>query len=160
MVGSTIHFKANIEIEEANYTWDFGDGTQSFEKSPVHRYEKADSYNVKVLISNNNCQKELILNNLKIDDKGFSIPNIFTPNNDGKNDVFLISVSDNLKSFNAIIMNRDGKMVYQWTDSQKGWDGLMINGEEASSGTYYYVITGVDANGQSFEYKNFVELRR
>jgi len=160
MVGSSIQFRTDIDIESANYTWDFGDGQQSFEKTPEHQYGKAGIYNINLQIVSEACSTEVRLENFKIDDKGFSIPNIFTPNNDGKNDVFVISVPDDLKSFNALIMNRDGKLVYKWSDSKKGWDGLTIDGREASSGTYYYLITGVDADGKSFEYKNFVELRR
>ncbi len=160
MVGSSIRFKTNIDITDANYTWDFGDETQSFDKSPEHKYNKQGSYDVKLRIDNKTCTINLALENFKISDKGFDIPNIFTPNNDGKNDVFEVSVPDDVKSFNAVIMSRDSKLVYQWSDSKDGWDGLMINGQEAASGTYYYIITGVDKSGESFEYKSFIELRR
>lgn len=50
-------------------------------------------------------------------------PNAFTPNGDSKNDVFKPSVYGNLVSFKLQIYNRYGELVFQTSDSLKGWDG-------------------------------------
>ncbi|MEO6884528.1 MAG: gliding motility-associated C-terminal domain-containing protein [Bacteroidia bacterium] len=63
----------------------------------------------------------------------FSIPNVFTPNGDGKNDVFLIQ--DLPENSELIIYNRWGNIVYQSLNYQNDWKA---NG--VSAGTYYYIL--------------------
>ena len=67
------------------------------------------------------------------------VPNVFTPNGDGKNDVFMVQALS-VENFHGVILNRWGRKVYEWSDSQGGWDGR-INGKYATPGTYYYIIT-------------------
>ena len=161
-INTSLHLTTDVNIEGAEYVWDFGDGTQAYTKDVEHQYEEAGIYTVTLQVNKNDCSETLELRNLEIKNQKaeFKIPNIFTPNNDGKNDVFLITAPEDLKSFEGIIMNRDGLVVFQWTDPTQAWDGLMLDGQEAKTGTYYYVIKGVDAEGEAFEYKSFVELQR
>ena len=153
-----IYFETNIE--NADYNWDFGDNLTSSNKNPNHKYGHVGSYTVKLFVSKGSCKDTVMLRNLVIEDGSIELPNIFTPNNDGKNDVFKIKTPDSLISFEAIIMSKEGKLVYKWTDSNKGWDGLLMNGQEAKIGSYYYIIKGVDDKGKSFEYKSYLELNR
>ena len=55
----------------------------------------------------------------------FYIPNAFTPNNDGKNDVFRILMLDNYKLMRLLIYNRWGQVVFRTEGSYKGWDGKL-----------------------------------
>lgn len=75
------------------------------------------------------------------------VPNVFTPNGDGTNDEFRV-LHRSLKEFHCEIYNRWGKLVYQWDDPNRGWDGT-INGRPAAEGAYFYVIRalGTDATG-------------
>ncbi len=68
-----------------------------------------------------------------------SLPNAFSPNKDGKNDIYrIISLShDQLIFFR--IANRWGQIVFDTKDIGKGWDGT-INGTPAEIGTYFYVL--------------------
>lgn len=68
-----------------------------------------------------------------------NVPNVFTPNGDGKNDVFCVQTFS-IEAFEGVILNRWGRKVYEWKDPEGGWDGR-INGKYASPGTYYYIIT-------------------
>lgn len=68
-----------------------------------------------------------------------NVPNVFTPNGDGKNDVFCVQAFS-VEAFEAIILNRWGRKVYEWHDPEGGWDGR-INGKNATPGTYYYIVT-------------------
>ena len=83
---------------------------------------------------------------IKVDSSLLEIPNVFTPNEDGANDYFQVKALS-LKSFSGKIMNRWGRVVYEWTDPktlEKGWNGrYMNNGQIAPSGTYYYVISAI-----------------
>ncbi len=69
----------------------------------------------------------------------FFVPNAFSPNGDGLNDVFRIENFgyQELESFR--VYNRWGTVVFETTDGVKGWDGR-INGAPADCGTYYYLI--------------------
>ncbi len=154
-----IYFSTNVTVEDVDYIWNFGDGDQSFGKEPEHKYTKAGNYNVQLQLIKANCS-ETINKTIQIKDRTLEIPDIFTPNNDGKNDVFIVSIPENTTSFEAYILNREGQLIYKWTDPKLGWDGLMMNGQKAQSATYFYVIKGKDSTNKSFEYKSILELRR
>lgn len=90
------------------------------------------------------------------------IPNAFTPNNDGLNDVFMISniVHEKLISFS--VYNKLGQEVFHTIDPMKGWDGTFKNGKEAPVDVYFYLIkisSPMSENGV-YEYKGDVTLLR
>lgn len=90
------------------------------------------------------------------------IPNVFTPNDDNFNDVFLPDVR-NLTSFRGQIFNRWGEKVYDWNGPRGGWDGRSVSGIELPAGTYYYVISGVGIDGDNetdYEFNGSVTLIR
>lgn len=90
------------------------------------------------------------------------IPNVFTPDGDNFNDVFLPDVR-NLTSFHGQIFNRWGEKVYDWNGSRGGWDGRSVAGIELPAGTYYYVISGVGVDGineTEYEFNGSVTLIR
>ncbi len=155
-----IYFKNNTDIEEATYLWDFGDGTQSFLAKPEHVYKTPGTYKVSLEITQGDCTTSTSIQSLRIKDRPMAIPNIFTPNNDGENDLFSISVPEGTKVFNGMIYSNNGQLVYKWNDPDEAWDGRWYNGQEAAEGTYYYIIKGKDVKGKTFEYKSFLELRR
>lgn len=68
------------------------------------------------------------------------IPNIFTPNGDGFNDVFRISLNKS-KCFKCYIYNRWGSLIYESNNIDFSWDGTVTDtGEPATEGVYYYVV--------------------
>jgi gliding motility-associated-like protein len=79
------------------------------------------------------------------------IPNLFTPNGDGKNDELKILGINGATDFDFSIYNRDGNMVYETTNWQTaasvGWDGQK-SGTKQPSGLYYWKIVGQEPNGQ------------
>jgi gliding motility-associated-like protein len=79
------------------------------------------------------------------------IPNIFTPNNDGINDVFYVR-GKNISLFAIKIYNRWGAMVFESTNLNLGWDGY-LNGNECAAATYFYVATITFEDG-SLETRN------
>lgn len=72
-------------------------------------------------------------------DCDFGVPTAFTPNGDGKNDVFgIITASDcPIRGYVLRIFNRWGQMVFESFDADKKWNG-MFNGAPADIGVYYY----------------------
>lgn len=72
----------------------------------------------------------------------YNVPNAFTPNNDGKNDVFGVRHWQKITDFSFTIYNRNGAKVFHTTDVSKGWDGT-VNSLPQASGTFVYYIRGV-----------------
>jgi len=70
-------------------------------------------------------------------------PNVFTPNNDGTNDLFRISYEGSLQLTYLKIYNRYGQLVFETKQLSNYWDGN-YNGGKAPLGTYYWVIEGTD----------------
>ncbi len=67
------------------------------------------------------------------------VPDAFTPNNDGVNDVFKQLDCSLMNRFNMKIFNRWGQMVFETNDIGFGWDGT-FDGKECEVGAYVYVI--------------------
>lgn len=80
---------------------------------------------------------------------GVFVPDAFTPNGDGYNDV-LEAKSEQLQSFEFSVMNRWGVVVFHSDDIAKGWDGT-FEGTSAPVGYYYYKMTFVDDINQTVE---------
>lgn len=77
------------------------------------------------------------------------LPNIFTPNGDGVNDVLL-------PDYPITVFDRNGNLLYQ---GETGWDGT-VHGQPANEGIYLYVVEVTDYNGTSFVHKKTVTLER
>lgn len=67
------------------------------------------------------------------------IPNAFTPNGDGVNDLWHIEALQAYPGCTVSIFNRTGALVYNSVNYSKPWDGT-LNGQKLPVGTYYYVI--------------------
>ncbi len=75
----------------------------------------------------------------------FYTPNTFTPNGDGKNDIFR-PYGTSIFDFNMKIYSRWGTLVFESNDINYGWDGL-IEGNPAEQGVYNYIITFKNESG-------------
>ncbi|MBC9932683.1 DUF7507 domain-containing protein [Chitinophaga qingshengii] len=82
------------------------------------------------------------------------IPNVITPNGDGKNDRFVILGLGKYPGSGLFIYNRWGNMVYQSKDYDNKWDGNGLN-----EGTYYYILKLRTPEGERV-YKGWIELLR
>ena len=89
------------------------------------------------------------------------VPNVFTPNGDGNNDVFFLKVA-NLTEINAVILDRWGNKVYETTSATGNiaWDGKNFGGKECASGVYFYIIKATGKDGKEYEAKGNVSLFR
>ncbi len=111
------------------------------------RYEFSEPgmYRVVCYVNSAACTLDSSEMKVNISESYLRVPNVFTPDGNGKNDEFRVSYRS-LREFHCWVYNRWGKLVYQWTDPSRGWDGT-INGRRAAEGAYYYVIRamGTDA---------------
>jgi gliding motility-associated-like protein len=74
-----------------------------------------------------------------------NIPNAFTPNGDGRNDILKALGTEVVTNFNLKIFNRYGQLVFESADKAKGWDGR-ISGQRANNGAYTYICTYRELN--------------
>lgn len=119
------------------------DNRRRTESEFTFTYEHPGQYAVRLKAINtagpNHCWDTTELKIIKVIQSLVNVPNVFTPNGDGINDVFRVQMLS-ATSFHAVIINRWGRKVYEWSDPGGGWDGK-INGTDASPGTYYYIVT-------------------
>ena len=88
------------------------------------------------------------------------LPNAFTPNGDGKNDVFRIVTKGNQQIGVFQVMDRWGKRVFETVNREEGWDGT-FNGEAQDIGTYqYYLKYRCADSNETIEMKGDVILLR
>ena len=112
-----------------------------FKLIQVDKYDTISSDSI--LISIKECIKPLV------------IPNVFTPNADGRNDRFEINNPGNYL-FVIIIFNRWGNQIYKG-DETHPWDGKQ-NNNDLPEGVYYYMITAITPRGQELRYQGVVHL--
>lgn len=86
------------------------------------------------------------------------VPSAFSPNGDGKNDVFRI-IKAGVISYTLSVYNRWGQLIFQTNDLSGGWDGN-INGAQAEVGTYVYMIQAQLQNGEVVNAQGNVTLLR
>ena len=77
------------------------------------------------------------------------IPNIFTPDGDGINDVFRINASG-FEDITVSIYNRYGEVVYKYFGENGSWDGYTHAGVKVSSGVYYVYVEVTNSGGSTF----------
>jgi gliding motility-associated-like protein len=92
-------------------------------------------------------------------DMQFEIPETFTPNGDGINDVFAIT-SPGLRDVTCRIYSRWGQDLFEWQGIHKGWNGVDKQGRAVDDGQYTYVCDIVFVNGTRITRKGVVSLFR
>ena len=142
------------------YLWDFGDGTTSADANPIHEYNKSGKYKIKLTAFNSTvCSTSIIEGEFSIYvGNTIFIPNTFTPNNDGINDLFTVTIT-HIQSYRIQIFNRWGQLVYETKDILRSWDGTH-NGNPVPSGTYYYVINAFGEDQNDIKESGYITLIR
>lgn len=95
-----------------------------------------------------------------ISESKLEMPNAFSPNGDGINDIY--KAKDGYQSiveFHAYIFNRWGQKLYSWDDPAGGWDGK-YNGKDVKQGVYFVLVKARGADGRKYNIKRDVNLLR
>lgn len=97
---------------------------------------------------------------IAISESKLEVPNAFTPNGDGVNDVFRVKEGyKSIVSFKAMVFDRWGKKLYEWTDPAGGWDGRSA-GHAVPDGGYYLNIQARGADGKHYNIKKVINVLR
>ncbi len=117
----------------------FGDGDSSNNCGGTHSYPASGQYTVLQIVENQfGCRDQF---ELTIDaelDALFWVPNAFTPNHDGKNELFM-PVAIGIQNFRMLIFDRWGNLIFETTDIMRGWDGAVM-GNRCQEDVYIYKI--------------------
>jgi gliding motility-associated-like protein len=143
----------------ANWIWNFGDGSTGTTSSICHDFSKMGAYCVKLQETTNlgciDTTEKCIL------EVGAIVPNVFSPNGDGINDEFLITmVADGIISYRCEIFDRWGLKLAELHLPMEGWDGRNTAGLPAPDGTYYYTFSISWENGFNIHKAGFFSLVR
>jgi len=94
-------------------------------------------------------------------DYSFFAPNAFTPNNDGKNDIFYVyGEGINYSTFQMYVFDRWGNLIFISNDINKGWDGAQVGGPISQIDTYVWEVKFSDMSGNEHKYVGHVNLIR
>lgn len=134
------HLEPIIPEGKVQYSWFKGSELISSETSVVVTPDETTDYILVIKI----CQGQEFRDTVRVVVIPY-IPNAFTPDQDGLNDIFKITglPVDNITGFNLQIYNRWGKMIFSTTDILLGWDGT-CNGQKCPAGVYVWVIHYMD----------------
>ena len=133
----------NLELQQSNKS-DINKGIVT-EKEP-QKIEQQDP-----IIRNNTTSTSEIVSKPEIkiqeNEPTILLPNIFTPNGDGKNDFLSIKIGE-VTEFSVVILNQANKVIYTSNDPNFSWDGITLEGEIAPSGNYVYYISAKEQRGK------------
>jgi gliding motility-associated-like protein len=143
----------NVTQPNSIYLWQDG-ATQSY-------YTINDSGLYHVLVTNvcgvlmdsidvtqKDCESKIIM------------PTIFTPNGDGKNDLFLPVFSNSILSYQLKVYNRWGQEIFTSDQISHGWNGTINSGTTVPRGTYFWLVHITNNNGFNETLKGHVSLLR
>jgi len=123
-----------------DWFWDFGDNNSSTIQNPHNYYPEVGDYTVILTVTDSNgCITSDTALVVVLQDKDILVPNVFSPNGDGINDVFMVK-SKYLQVLKGAVFNRWGELLFEWDNPQGYWDGRTLAGKEVPAGTYFYVI--------------------
>ena len=142
-----------------SWTWNFGDGNTSASQNTSNTFVNGGIYTVTLTASSGICSVTQTITIIVYDALTLEIPNVFTPNDDGVNDVFTIK-STGVKNISLQIFNRWGEKQYEFSGSKAAWDGLTTNGQQVNDGTYFFFVKATGFDDKNIERQGTVNLFR
>jgi gliding motility-associated-like protein len=148
-----------------SWLWNFGDemGSTSTTQNPVFEFRDTLCYTVQQIVyTSNSCSDTAELPVCILHDWALYIPNAFTPNGDGLNDVFMPSgIGVEPDTYEMWVFDRWGNLVFYTDQIYKGWDGkAKENGKVVQLDTYVYKVLCTDVLGIEHRYIGKVSLVR
>lgn len=133
------------------YLWQDSIPSETYEAAAFGQYtlkvkDQFGCSSISSITVTNNCPSDV------------TVPNVFTPDNNGKNDEIKPDYI-NIKETTWEIFNRWGQLVFSSTNENESWNG-MINGKEAEAGVYYYTLVCKGSRDENIERTGTITLIR
>jgi gliding motility-associated-like protein len=148
------------------WKWRFGDpftgnDNKSILQNPFHVYSDTGKFTVILIADYQGLCSDTVTHYVRVNDAyAFFIPNAFSPNDDGRNDVFLpVGMGTNTGEFEMHIFDRWGRKVFNTTNQNEGWDGAdSYSGNVCAQGVYTYIINIKEISGVKHRYIGLITL--
>ena len=151
-----------------DWQWSFGDNGSGSIQNPLYEYSDTGTYLVELMVTNKyGCTDTFTVTVIIEPEYTIHIPNTFTPNGDGSNDVFPAAVLNQFpgigleREFEMYILNRWGDVIFETKDISRPWDGKVNNGSSiAQEDVYVWIIYTRDHKDRKHKYLGHVTLIR
>ena len=135
---------------------------KSTEQNPSYIYSEPGTYVITLVVNNQfGCADSVSKPLVVMDDFNIYVPNTFTPNDDGKNDVFMPK-GTGIVQYELYVFSRWGEKIFYSSDIENGWDGRSGSGLEDfyAQGVYVWKINVKGVNQKTRELTGHVVLIR
>jgi gliding motility-associated-like protein len=141
--------------------WHYSDQDSRDSSASVTKpYYKAGSYTISLIaIGTKGCSDTADYSFRISDSSSISLPNVFSPNDDGVNDYFK-PLMTGISGLNAWVFNRDGVLMASWDKVNGTWDGHTTSGMACSDGVYFVVVKAFGFDGTVYNKKTSLTLIR
>lgn len=157
---ATFNFTNSSQGTSLTNYWNFSNGDTSTLVHPSATYTAEGAYPVMLVVTDQyGCLDTAIFTIMVTDTTPpIIIPNIFSPNGDNINDLFIIT-GKGITYFNCKVYDRWGLQLFEWSNLSEGWDGKNAeNGKQVTDGTYYILVTYIDRAGKLGVQPAYVQL--
>jgi len=144
--GNSVQLQASLNSSYSSLLWTPAVGLSSTSTlNPVANPSVTTTYKLDAFTANNcNCSNTITVTVIS----EIYIPNAFTPDGNGINDVFRIPAGSPITLKNLQVYNRYGNLVFYTSNISSGWDGTFKR-SQSPAGAYNYIIEGLNDKGQS-----------
>ena len=165
-VSPSFENQANLEVQEtSDVVESVPEVISELPTTPVEQITPSPQENIAEVVQY--AQDEVVSVETLVEDSEISnsfeevivLPNIFTPNGDRVNDVFMIEMTEK-SEFQIIVLNAKNQTVFKSNDANFEWDGTMLNGEPAPTGNYLYYFSAKDLNGKDVTKSSILKIQR
>jgi gliding motility-associated-like protein len=163
-IGRVVSFYDQTLPAGATWSWTFGDppGGSSTQQNPTYTYNDTGTFVITLVVTTADGCIDSTSSTILIRDFEYAlwVPNTFTPNADGVNDIF-ITQGIGIEKFEMTIYDRWGLPLFRTNNWGDGWNGRMNDsGEMCQMGVYVYTIKAWDVNMKVHHYVGKVTLLR
>lgn len=142
----------NLSEQSNWFVWTFGDGGRSNEQNPSYEFKQKGEFEVMLAARNVFGCVDTLRKTAYVSHPNYPfIPSAFTPNGDGKNEVFFVEGLQDVSKFELYIYDRWGNQVYFEEGVGASWDGRNIQNRIVQQGTYVYKVIYSLNTGEDFE---------
>lgn len=156
-----VTFSNTSSPNAVGYQWSLGNSSTTFTTvNAATVYQMQGTYTVQLIARNGVCY-DTATTTIVVDLVSFiTIPNVFTPNGDGVNDIFSLNPI-NIGDISMTIFDRWGLKMYDTSSTGSlTWDGKTKAGVPVADGTYFYIINAKGLDGKDFNFQGSVNVFR
>lgn len=156
-----VTFSNTSSPNSVDYSWTLGNSSTTYTTvNAATVYQMQGTYTVQLIARNGVCY-DTATQVIVVDMVSFiTIPNVFTPNGDGVNDIFSLNPI-NIGDISMTIFDRWGLKMYDTSSTGSlTWDGKTKAGAPVADGTYFYIIQAKGLDGKDFNFQGSVNVFR